>query len=180
MWTAYFPEPLTFSLRALRALRARRDDFDVVHDNQVLAYGNLGIPRLGLPLVTSIHHPISVDRRIELTAARGLRKIPKWRWYSFVRMQARVARRIGPVMTGSESSKADILRDFKVPPTTSRSSRWAWTRGCSTPGTAARVPGKIVAVASADSPSRASRRCCARSQSSPSNGTSRSPWSASS
>ena len=66
MWTAYFPEPLTFSLRALRMLRTRRDDFDIVHDNQVLAYGNLGIARLGLPLLTSIHHPISVDRRIEL------------------------------------------------------------------------------------------------------------------
>ena len=36
MWTGAFPEPLTFSLRALRALRARRADFDVVHDNQVL------------------------------------------------------------------------------------------------------------------------------------------------
>src|SRR5215469_8148591 len=116
MWTAYFPEPLTFSLRALRALRPRAGDFDVVHDNQVLAYGNLGIARLGLPVVTSIHHPISVDRRIELKAARGLRKIPKWRWYSFVGMQGRVARRIGPVMTGSESSRADILRDFKVSP----------------------------------------------------------------
>src|SRR6202050_4951837 len=43
MWTAAFPEPLTFSKRALRALRERRDDFDVVHDNQVLAYGNLAI-----------------------------------------------------------------------------------------------------------------------------------------
>ena len=43
MWTGAFPEPLTFSLRALRALRDRRDDFDVVHDNQVLAYGMLGI-----------------------------------------------------------------------------------------------------------------------------------------
>jgi hypothetical protein len=39
MWTAAFPEPLTFSIRALRALRARRGDFDIVHDNQVLAYG---------------------------------------------------------------------------------------------------------------------------------------------
>jgi len=153
MWTAYFPEPLTFSLRALRALRTRVDDFDVVHDNQVLAYGNLGIARLGLPIVTSIHHPISVDRRIELAAARGLRKIPKWRWYSFVRMQARVARRIGPVMTGSESSRADILRDFKVPPGNLR----VVPLGVDTrlfrprPGSP-RVPGLIVAVASADSP----------------------------
>src|SRR6202050_1810685 len=54
MWTAAFPEPLTFSLRALRALRARSGDFDIVHDNQVLAYGMLGIARLGLPLVTRI------------------------------------------------------------------------------------------------------------------------------
>ena len=87
------PSRLTFSLRALRALRARRGDFDVVHDNQVLAYGMLGLGRLGLPVVTSIHHPISVDRRIELAAARGLARLSKRRWYSFVRMQGRVARR---------------------------------------------------------------------------------------
>ncbi len=83
MWTASFPEPLTFSIRALRALRARCADFDIVHDNQVLAYGMLGIPRLGLPLVTSIHHPISVDRRIELAQARGWSRLTKRRWYSF-------------------------------------------------------------------------------------------------
>jgi len=37
MWTGAFPEPRTFGIRAVRALRERRDDFDVVHDNQVLA-----------------------------------------------------------------------------------------------------------------------------------------------
>ncbi|MGO8957025.1 MAG: glycosyltransferase family 4 protein [Streptosporangiaceae bacterium] len=152
MWTAYFPEPLTFSLRALRALRARRADFDIVHDNQVLAYGNLGLLRLGLPLVTSIHHPISVDRRIELKAARGLRKIPKWRWYSFVGMQARVARRVGPVMTGSDSSKADILRDFKVPADNVKVIPLGVDTRLFHPRAGARVAGKIVAVASADSP----------------------------
>jgi glycosyltransferase involved in cell wall biosynthesis len=152
MWTAYFPEPLTFSLRALRALRARANDFDIVHDNQVLAYGNLGIRKLGLPMVTSIHHPISVDRRIELRAARGLRKIPKWRWYSFVGMQARVARRVGTVMTGSESSKADILRDFKVPPDNVRVIPLGVDTRLFHPRPGPRVPGRIVAVASADSP----------------------------
>jgi glycosyltransferase involved in cell wall biosynthesis len=152
MWTAYFPEPLTFSLRALRALRGRVNDFDIVHDNQVLAYGNLGIRKLGLPMVTSIHHPISVDRRIELKAARGLRKIPKWRWYSFVGMQARVARRIGTVMTGSESSKSDILRDFKVPPDNVKVIPLGVDTRLFHPRPGPRVPGRIVAVASADSP----------------------------
>jgi glycosyltransferase involved in cell wall biosynthesis len=152
MWTGAFPEPLTFSLRALRALRARRGDFDVVHDNQVLAYGMLGIARLGLPLVTSIHHPISVDRRIELAAARGLSRLSKRRWYGFVRMQGRVARRVGPVVTGSESSRDDICRDFRV----AASSVHVIPLGVDTrlfhPRPGPRVPGRIVAVASADSP----------------------------
>ena len=153
MWTGAFPEPLTFSLRALRALRPRRGDFDVVHDNQVLAYGMLGIARLGLPLVTSIHHPISVDRRIELAAARGLSRLSKRRWYGFVRMQGRVARRVvGPVLTGSESSRDDICRDFRV----ERSRVHVIPLGVDTrlfhPRPAPRAPGRIVAVASADSP----------------------------
>src|SRR4051812_31712855 len=112
MKTGGVPEPLTFSLRALRELKRRRRDFDVVHDNQVLGLGNLGISRLGLPLVTSIHHPISVDRRIELEAARGVKqKLGKYRWYGFVGMQSQVSRRIGPVLTVSESSKVDIVKD---------------------------------------------------------------------
>jgi glycosyltransferase involved in cell wall biosynthesis len=152
MRTGAFPEPLTFSLRALRALRARRADFDVVHDNQVLGYGMLGVARLGLPLVTSIHHPISVDRRIELAAARGLSRLSKRRWYSFVRMQGRVARNVGPVLTGSESSADDICRDFRVP----RDSVQVIPLGVDTrlfhPRPAPRVRGRVVAVASADSP----------------------------
>ncbi len=152
MWTAAFPEPLTFSLRALRELRARRGDFDVVHDNQVLAYGMLGIARLGLPLVTSIHHPISVDRRIELAQARGLGRLTKRRWYSFVRMQARVARRVGPVMTGSQSSREDIIRDFKVLEHNVRVIPLGVDTRLFHPRPAARIAGSIIAVASADSP----------------------------
>src|ERR1035438_3342231 len=75
MWSGAFPEPLTFSLRALRALNARAADCDVVHDNQGLGYGMLGVQRLGLPLVTSIHHPISVDKRIDLAATGGVKPV---------------------------------------------------------------------------------------------------------
>lgn len=156
MRTGGFPEPLTFSLRALRELRRRRDDFDVIHDNQVLGYGNLGISRLGLPLVTSIHHPISVDRRIEIEAVRGQglgRNFAKRRWYGFVRMQARVSRRIGRILTVSESSKNDIVGDFKVAPDNVHILPLGVdTRVFHPRGQAPRVPGRIVAVASADSP----------------------------
>jgi glycosyltransferase involved in cell wall biosynthesis len=153
MWGGAFPEPLTFSVRALRALRARRGDFDIVHDNQGLGYGMLGVRRLGLPLVTSIHHPITVDRRLDLAGRNWLERLNKGRWYGFVRMQGRVARRAGPLITVSSSAQADIGRDFRV------------NHGCvhiiplgvdtrlfRPPAEQARVPGRIVTVTSADSP----------------------------
>jgi glycosyltransferase involved in cell wall biosynthesis len=153
MWTGGFPEPLTFSLRVVRELQRRRGDFDVAHDNQVLGFGNLRIPRLGLPLVTSIHHPISVDRRIELEAAQGFKeKYGKRRWYGFIRMQARVSRRIGRILTVSESSKIDIVKDFKAAPEDIHILPLGVDTRVFHPREAPRVPGRIVAVASADSP----------------------------
>ena len=152
MWTAAFPEPLTFSIRAVRALRARRADFDIVHDNQVLAYGMLRVADLGLPLVTSIHHPISVDRRIELDQARGLSKLAKWRWYSFVQDAGQGGPADRHVMTGSQSSRDDILRDFKVAPEHVRVIPLGVDTRLFHPRPAPRVPASIMAVASADSP----------------------------
>jgi len=152
MWGGAFPEPLTFSIRALRALRERPGEFDIVHDNQGLGYGMLGVPRLGLPIVTSIHHPITVDKRLDLAGHGWLQRLNKRRWYGFVRMQGRVARRAGPLITVSESSKNDICRDFRV----KRSSVHIVPLGVDTrlfrPRAEPRVPGRIVTVTSADSP----------------------------
>jgi glycosyltransferase involved in cell wall biosynthesis len=164
MWGGAFPEPLTFSIRVRRVLAARAGDFDVVHDNQGLGYGLLGIgrPRIwplgpgrqALPLVASIHHPISVDKRIDLAALGPLDRLSRRRWYGFVRMQARVARRIarsGPLITVSASSRRDICRDFKIPPERVRIIPLGVDTRLFRPRRAARVPGRIIAVASADS-----------------------------
>jgi glycosyltransferase involved in cell wall biosynthesis len=153
MWSGSFPEPLTFSLRAVRALRARPGDFDIVHDNQGLGYGMLGLRRLGLPVVTSIHHPITVDKRLELAGLGRRERLLKSRWYGFVRMQGRVARRVGPLITVSSSSKADICRDFRVNPGKVHVIPLGVDTGLFRPRPdRARVPGLIVAVTSADSP----------------------------
>ena len=155
MWGGAFPEPLTFSIRALQVLAARAADFDVTHDNQGLGYGMLGVRRLGLPLVASIHHPISVDRRIDLASVRGLTALSRRRWYGFVRMQARVARRVarsGPLITVSSSSKRDICRDFRVRPEQVHIIPLGVDTRVFRPREASRVPGRIIAVASADSP----------------------------
>lgn len=114
--TGAFSEPLAFSIRAWQMLRSRIGDFDLVHDNQSLGYGLLAIERDGLPVLGTIHHPITVDRQLELEHARTpVERLGKRRWYSFTRMQARVARRLRRIITVSESSRDDIARDQKVP-----------------------------------------------------------------
>lgn len=114
--TGGFPEPLTFSLRALRFLRAQGHRYDVIHDNQTLAYGLLGI-KTRIPTVATIHHPITVDRELEVKAQPTLlKKIWKRRWYSFLSMQGRVTRRMPHLITVSEVSKRDISRAFSVSP----------------------------------------------------------------
>ncbi|MGN6129098.1 MAG: glycosyltransferase family 4 protein [Nocardioidaceae bacterium] len=153
MWTAGFPEPLTFSLRAARLLKQRLSDFDVVHDNQTLGYGVLGIERAGLPLVTTIHHPITFDRRVDLAAAQTWgRKLSLRRWYGFLRMQRKVARRLRHVLTVSESSARDIVRDFGVPRERIEVVPLGVVDYVFRPPAAPRVPGRIVAMASADTP----------------------------
>jgi len=109
-----FPEPLTFSLRAWAELRRRRAEFDVVHDNQCLGYGLLGIERSGLPVLATIHHPVQIDRRLELAQATGGRRLSLRRWYGFTRMQARVARRL-PLLTVSLAARDEIAREMRTP-----------------------------------------------------------------
>jgi glycosyltransferase involved in cell wall biosynthesis len=152
MWTAGFPEPKTFSKRAARLLGERLGDFDIVHDNQVLGYGMLDIKELGLPLITSIHHPITFDRRIDLAAAtRPWQKLTLRRWYGFLRMQAKVARQAGEILTVSESSRHDIVADFGVDDARIQVIPLGVDE-VFTPPTEPRVPGRIVAMASADAP----------------------------
>lgn len=111
-----FPEPLAFSARAARQLRRRVNDFDLVQDNQCLGYGLLAMQRLGLPVLATIHHPITVDRRLEMEHAEtSWERFSKARWYAFTKMQTRVARRMPRVLTVSENSKKDINSGHGVP-----------------------------------------------------------------
>jgi glycosyltransferase involved in cell wall biosynthesis len=152
MCVAGFPEPKTFSTRVVKLLRERVADFDVVHDNQVLGTGLLEVEEMGLPMVTSIHHPITFDRRIDLAAARTWRKkLTLRRWYGFLRMQGKVARRVRKILTVSESSYRDIVTDFGVDPSRIQVVHLGADAEF-VPPTAPRVPGRILAMASADAP----------------------------
>jgi glycosyltransferase involved in cell wall biosynthesis len=153
MCTAGFPEPRTFARRVTPLLIDRRHDFDVVHDNQTLAPALLRVQDAGLPLVTTLHHPISVDRRVALAEARGLHRLSQRRWFGFVRMQSRVGRSLPDrsVITVSESSRDDAVADFGMRP----EQFTVVPVGVDTEVFAPRgprIPGRIVCLSSADIP----------------------------
>lgn len=152
MCTAGFPEPLTFSLRARRALASRPGAFDVVHDNQSLGSGLLGMLDDGWPVLATVHHPIAVDRALEMAGAPDRwRRLTLRRWYGFVRMQARVARRLPSILTVSESSRADVVTHLGVHPGQISVVPVGVDHARFRPQPeVARVPGRLVTTASAD------------------------------
>lgn len=111
-----FAEPYTFSRRAAAYLRQRQAQYDLVHDNQCLGYGLLNIVKLGIPLVATIHHPITRDRTLaEAAQSTALMKRLTRRWYRFVNMQIKVAQQLPYLTTVSEFTRRDISQAFQLP-----------------------------------------------------------------
>ena len=114
---ATFAEPLAFSLRAYKELSQRLDEFDIVHDNQCLGTGIVKIHRAGLPVLETIHHPITVDRRLETEhAPTPWKRFTKNRFYAFTGMQTKVAQQLPRILTVSSNSYEDIVADHGVDP----------------------------------------------------------------
>ncbi|MBF0234239.1 MAG: glycosyltransferase family 4 protein [Desulfamplus sp.] len=110
-----YPEPLTFGMRAKRYLKDKLKGFDIIHDNQCLAYGILSLSKQ-IPVTATIHHPMTVDRRIAVKSTKSIyKKFKHLRWYSFIGMQKYVARRLPKLITVSDFSKQDISKEFSIP-----------------------------------------------------------------
>ena len=108
-----FPELQTFGNRAKIFLSDK--NYDAVIDNQSISFGMIDIQK-SKPLIEIMHHPITKDYFYELKFARGLvQRLSKMRWFSFLKMQKKVAKQIKVVVTPSLNSKQDIHHDFKVP-----------------------------------------------------------------
>jgi glycosyltransferase involved in cell wall biosynthesis len=154
MWTGGFGEPRSFSRRVAKVLAGRRPEFDVVHDNHGLGSGLLDLVEHEWPVVASVHHPVTIDKAIDLGHAPNLRRrLVLRRWYGFAEMQSRVARSLGRVITVSESARDDVVAEMGVDPSRIAvvplgvdATVWRPLKGV------ARVSGRIMATTSADVP----------------------------
>ena len=109
-----FPEPYAFGKRVNIYLDKTSTDYDLIHDNQSLCYELINIQK-EIPLVTTIHHPITRDRRLALEAAATWKeRLSINRWHSFLRMQKKVAPQLNRIVCPSNQSKADAIKELKV------------------------------------------------------------------
>ena len=109
-----FPEPYTFGKRIKKILKKNLHKYDVIHDNQSLAYELLFFQKKK-PLVTTIHHPISLDLAYQLQSTNDIfLKLLMRRWHSFLVMQKFVAKRLKKIVVPSNSSMDDIKNEFRV------------------------------------------------------------------
>ncbi len=107
-----FPEMRTFGDRANEFIK-NNNHYDLIIDNQSISYGMLEIQKR-LPFIEIIHHPITYDLKHELEASNKIKyRISRYRWYSFLKMQKKVAPKINTVITPSKSSKKGIIEEFK-------------------------------------------------------------------
>ena len=110
-----YPEPMTFGMRMKKHLKETKKTYDIIHDNQSLSYGLLSLAKR-MPVTATIHHPMTVDRRLAVQSTKSfLKKLKALRWYSFINMQKRVAKKLSSIITVSNSSKIDIAREFNIP-----------------------------------------------------------------
>ena len=113
-----FPEIKAFSFRAFFKLLelSQRHPFDIFHDNQCLGYGMLLWKLLGRPVVSTLHHPLSIDRAAWFEQPSPLRqKIRRVLYYPLL-MQRIVSNRMDRIITVSQDSAREITRAFGVAP----------------------------------------------------------------
>lgn len=112
-----FSEISVFSLRAFLKLKElqRSERFDIVHDNQCLGYGLLLMKKLGIPVIATIHHPLTVDLKNVIERASSFRNKLKGAMFYPILMQQMVSKRLDHIVTVSEDSKRRNHSDLGVP-----------------------------------------------------------------
>ena len=114
-FTGTFTEPVFFGERLVKNkfFQESVDRFDIFHDNQsISSYPETVLKRL----VTTLHHPIHVDKEIDLASEMNFfSKLSIKRWYSFLNFQKKNLKSVKKVISPSASSKKDICRYFEYP-----------------------------------------------------------------
>ena len=114
--TGAFAEMISYAIRLEAWVAQHGDQFDVIHDNQTLALAMAGVDQY-LPVITTLHHPIAIDRDFAVAgAANWWRRALTRRWHSFVDHQAKAARALPRFLAVSDAARQSYARHCGVDP----------------------------------------------------------------
>lgn len=114
----FFPEMLAYSFRAFRKIAQlirETGPFDVIHDNQCLGYGLIAMKGFGAPVLSTVHHPLAIDRKESFWQTEGLKAKAKRIIYYPPIMQKIVTRNLDRIITVSKVSAKAIEEAYGVP-----------------------------------------------------------------
>jgi len=148
----HFNEMLTFSVKAFMKLKQLMPihHFDVIHDNQTLGYGLLMMKTLKVPIVATIHHPLPIDTKSDLSQLTSIRSRFKRAMMYPPFMQGIVAKRLDMVITDSQASADDIRQIFKVKPDVMRVVYCGVDTSTFSPNGYVKEPNKLIMVGRTD------------------------------
>lgn len=109
-----FPEMETFSMRAFFKIKKllKKKKYDIIHDVNSLGWGLLLIKYFGIPVISTIHHPLSRDRDADLTMDKSFwEKVTTILFYP-LNMQRIVINRLDRIITSSREGIGELNRAF--------------------------------------------------------------------
>ncbi|HOP62145.1 MAG TPA: glycosyltransferase family 4 protein [Spirochaetota bacterium] len=111
-----FPEMETFSFRAFFALKKilKTKRYDIIHDIQSLGWATVPMKGYGMPIVTTVHHPLTKDREADLMGNRTMwDKVTTLLFYPLI-MQSFVIKRLDRVITSFGEGVDELRKAFGV------------------------------------------------------------------
>ena len=111
-----FPEMETFSLKAFFEMRDlhRERKYDLVHDIQCLGWGLLPMKGYNVPIISTVHHPLTRDRDADFLIDKTMwDKISTILFYP-LNMQRFVINKLDRVITSSYEGISELHKAFGV------------------------------------------------------------------
>jgi len=113
-----FPEMETFSMKAFFLLRKllKTNHYDIIHDVQCLGWGLLPMKGYGIPIVSTVHHPLTKDREADFLVDNTVWEMACTILFYPLTMQRIVINRLDRVITSSKEGINALNEAFHLPP----------------------------------------------------------------
>jgi glycosyltransferase involved in cell wall biosynthesis len=110
----FFSEMETFTMRVFFILKKilKTNTYDIIHDINSLGWGLLLVRKYGIPVISTIHHPLTRDRDADLISNETFwEKMTTLLFYPLM-MQRFVIKRLDRVITSSKEGIDELNRAF--------------------------------------------------------------------